>query len=114
MKILKADREAAAMFSVSAYSVAKASELYELADSNHPLAEQARRNFDAVSAGRMSLHEACKVVRRAKGNTGTKLLSAQIRADLVDALHDYARRHKQLFMSVVEEAVSLLLAVEEA
>ena len=109
MKILRQDRDAAAELRLSAYGVAQARELRELAESDHPRAEEARAAVDAVLGGALSMREARKLVKRARASDGRKLLSAQIRAELVDDLRAFARERGQLFRRVVEEAVLVYL-----
>lgn len=113
MKILKEDRQTAAQFSLSAYKVAQSRGLLELARSNSPLAGVAEEAYQRVRNGEMSLTKAYEIVRRARNTKGTKLLSAQIRAELVDELHSYCCGHKQLFREAVEEAVILFLLASE-
>jgi spore coat protein CotF len=114
MKILKEDRQAATQFKVSVYKVAQARELRELADSSSALSEEAKEALPRVHSGEMSLTKAYEIVKRARNTRETKLLSAQIRAELVDELHAYCRRHKQLFREAVEEAIILLLLATES
>ena len=117
MKVLKRDRDAAKLVQVSAYMIARAREVRELAESDHPLAAQAREACVAVRAGTLELKEAYRLVQSARGDDEDKLLSAQIPAHLVDELRSHARARGQLFRDVVRDAVEgylIIVADEEA
>lgn len=109
MKILKRDRIGAAKYDVPPYGVAQAREIGELANSSHPLAGEAVEVVRRIWAGEMTLTEGYRVVKGARNEGETKLLSAQIRAEVVDELHAYSRRHKQLFKNTVAEAIIVFL-----
>lgn len=114
MKILKKDKLAAAYYKVSPYVVAQARELLELANSNHPLAGAAKEAERRIWSEGMSMTEAYRVVKQARNEGGTKLLSAQIRAEIVDELHTYCCKNKQLFKDAIGEAIVLFLLANES
>jgi hypothetical protein len=109
VKILASDRETAKLFNVSAYGVAQARELHELANSNHPLAGAAQEACGRVLAGELTMTEAYKLVKRARSGGARGLLSAQIDLGLLNELKALAKDRKQLFRDLVEEMVMVYL-----
>lgn len=103
MKILADDRKAAAEFKVSAYGVAQARELQELALSNHPLASEAGELAEKVLQGTVELGSAYKIVERAKPVSTRSLLQAEIDSEVLNSLKALAKERKQLFRDMVEE-----------
>ena len=89
MKILASDREMAKEMNISAYVLAQARELRELALSSHPIAAEAEAASAAVIQGTVELGEAYKLVLKAKGETGRALLSAQIDGRLQELAADH-------------------------